>query len=115
MISSAVRRKRKLKVIMGAGSSVSCGMPSVAEINELMKSWSAETFDPLAFPDGSLGSGVFADLWACIQEYYELNPRLHLGIAPNYEKVLGEMIALGSWVTPPPFGNSLAQAVVNAQ
>jgi hypothetical protein len=30
---------------------------------------------------------------------------------PNFEKALGEMIALAHWMTPPPYGNALRQMV----
>ena len=34
--------KKKLLMILGAGSSHGQGMPSVADINDRMKAWSAE-------------------------------------------------------------------------
>ena len=37
-----LRSKPRLLVILGAGSSIPCGMPSVSEIDELMKRWSRE-------------------------------------------------------------------------
>ena len=33
--------KPRLLVILGAGSSIPCGMPSVGDIDELMKRWSS--------------------------------------------------------------------------
>ena len=48
----------------------------------------------------------FADHMA--ESYYGRN---HYCIRPNYEMVLGEMTALASWVSPPPFGNPLIRTL----
>ena len=37
-----LQSKPKLLVILGAGSSIPCGMPPVGKIDELMKRWSQE-------------------------------------------------------------------------
>lgn len=34
--------KKKLLIILGAGSSIDCGMPSVSDIDTKMRIWSAE-------------------------------------------------------------------------
>jgi hypothetical protein len=102
--------KKKLLIILGAGSSISCGMPSVKELDERMRRWGEEWKDNTKVPYGT-GNDVFNPLWNCIEDYYKDNPRPHLGIQSNYEKTLGEMIALASWVTPSPFGNTLYKAV----
>jgi SIR2-like protein len=99
--------KPKLLVILGAGSSIPCGMPSVSDINEQMKAWSREC-KPTAEPAGGAGTGVFNDLWEIVEGYYRSN---HYGIGANYERVLSEMTALASWLTPSPFGNALRAAV----
>ena len=99
--------KPKLLVILGAGSSISCGMPSVGNINERMKDWSRE-WKPTTGLSGDAGTGVFNDLWEIVEGYYRSN---HYGIGANYERVLGEMTALASWLTPSPFGNALRAAV----
>lgn len=105
------RTKRKLLIVLGAGSSLSCGMPSTGDIDLLMRDWSSAWSAPPVYPVGSIGRGVFSDLWEVIADYQSQNPQPHLGIGVNYERVLGEMVALASWATPSPFGNALRNAV----
>jgi len=38
--------KKKLLVILGAGSSVPCGMPSFADLDTKMKEWCRERREP---------------------------------------------------------------------
>jgi hypothetical protein len=106
-------RKRRLLIILGAGSSMPCGMPGVAVIDDEMKAWSREWKNEPEFPKGT-GRGIFNDLWEIVESYYRQNSRPQLGIRVNYERILGEMTALASWVTPSPFGNSLQMAVQNS-
>jgi hypothetical protein len=112
-MSIAARRKKKLLVLLGAGSSTPCGMPSVADLDAQMKTWSPQWTHLPTFPEGAAGNGVFNDLWALLEKYMQQNPRLQLGLRMNFERVLGEMTSLASWVTPSPFGNALREAVVN--
>ncbi len=99
------RNKPKLLVVLGAGSSIPCEMPSVAEIDKLMGSWSQGRA-----PEGSVDSesDVFNILWQASKCYYGTN---HYGIGPNYERVLGDMTMLASWLSSPPFGIPLIGAV----
>jgi hypothetical protein len=76
-----------------------------------MKTWSAQWSDPPAVPAGSIGRGVFNDLWDVVAAYRDENPQRQLNLPLNYERVLGEMVALASWMTPSPFGNALRRAV----
>ncbi len=99
--------KSKLLVILGAGSSSDCGMPSVCDINERMKGWSREC-EPTTGLSGDSGRGIFNVLWKIVEAYYGSN---HYNIGANYERILGEMTALASWLTPSPFGNVLRAAV----
>jgi len=99
--------KPKLLIILGAGSSIPCGLPSVGDINEQMKDWS-RNWRPAIGLIGVAGRGVFNDLWELVEGYYRSN---HYGIDANYERVLGEMTALASWLAPSPFGNALRAAV----
>lgn len=99
--------KPKLLVILGAGSSIPCGMPSVGDINDQMKVWSRE-WRPTTGVSGDAGTDVFNELWEIVEGYYRSN---HYGIRPNYERVLSEMTALASWLTPSPFGNAFRAAV----
>jgi hypothetical protein len=111
MSASSTPPKRKLLVILGAGSSVPCGIPGVVDLNARMKEWSSQWSDPPPFPPGSIGEGVFNDLWKFVDSYMQRNPRPQLGLQLNFERVLGEMISLASWTTPSPFGNPLQAAL----
>lgn len=102
--------KRKLLIVLGAGSSIPCGMPTLTQLDEKMKTWSGEWRDEPALPHGT-ERGIFNDLWEIVDEYYRQNNRPRLGLRANFEKILGEMTALASWVTPSPFGNALVAAV----
>ena len=97
--SKGHQSKPKLLVILGAGSSIPCGMPSVGEIDKLMRRWARE-WKPEPHVDSDVD--VFNVLWEMAESYYGLN---NYCIRPNYEMVLGEMTALASWVSPSPFGN----------
>ena len=99
--SNGEQRKPRLLVILGAGSSISCGMPSVREIDKSMRRWARE-WKPEPPVDSE--TDVFNLLWDMAESYYGGN---RYCIRPNYEMVLGEMTALASWVSPPPFGNPL--------
>lgn len=103
--------KRKLLVILGAGSSVSCGMPTVSDISTRMKEWSRAWTEQPIFPKGAAGEGVFNDLWSFCETYYKRSPRPELRLQLNFEKILGEMSALAAWVTPSPFGTALRSAL----
>ena len=100
-----LQTKPRLLIILGAGSSIPCGMPSVGDVDELMKRWSS---------DGELGPSVdsegevFNVLWKASERYYQSN---HYGIRPNYERILGEMTSLASWLSPPPFGNPTIESI----
>ena len=97
--------RRKLLVLLGAGSSVPYGMPSVGKIDELMKRWSS-AWKP--YQSEHSKADVFNILWEMSERYYAAN---HYGIRPNYERVLGEMTELASWLSPPPFGNPIIEAI----
>ena len=95
----------KLLVLLGAGSSIPYGMPSVGKVDELMKRWSSE-WEPS--PSECSNVDVFKVLWETSERYYAAND---YGIRPNYERVLGEMTALANWLSPPPFGNPTIEAL----
>ena len=115
MSANSRRSKRKLLVLLGAGTSIPCGMPSVSDIDNKMRLWSPTWENRPEFPLGSIGEGIFNNLWRMIGEYYQRDPQPQRGIRLNYEKVLGEMIALASWVTPSPSGSALHQVVRDAR
>ena len=80
-------------------------MPSVSQLDELMKGWAREWT-----PEPPVGSDcdAFGVLWETSERYYGSN---HYNIRPNYERVLGEMTALASWLSPRPFGNPFIEAI----
>jgi hypothetical protein len=101
-VASKSGMKKKLLVILGAGSSIPCNMPSVACLDGKMQNWGQAWATAHGSPD------YFAALWQDIETYYRSGkhrppPRV------NFEKVLGEMIALSHWMTPPPQGDTLRQ------
>ena len=51
---------------------------------------------------------MFNIFWDACKRYYGSN---HYGIGPNYECVLGEMTALASWLSPPPFGTPTLEVI----
>jgi hypothetical protein len=92
--------KKKLLVILGAGSSIPRGMPSVTTVDRLMKQWGADWAASRGFPD------YFDALWRSVEAYFHAgNSGLHPSL--NFEKVLGEMVALAHWMTPAPWGETL--------
>lgn len=99
---------KKLLVILGAGSSLDQGMPSVTDIDNCMKVWGTEWMnsDP-ALPDAD---NYFEKLWRGAETYYRSNSP-SFGMRPNFEKILGDMVALANWMQPAPFGNTLRQIV----
>jgi hypothetical protein len=92
--------KKKLLVILGAGSSIPSGMPSVGDLDKEMRVWSALWADEHALPD------YFGSLWENVRQYYSAGDRRRRP-DPNFEKILGEMIALSHWMTPAPWGDTL--------
>ena len=92
--------KKKLLVILGAGSSVSCGMPSVKDLDGHVQGWGLEWASARHFQN------YFGELWKAVETYYSAG-KSSLRPAINYEKCLGEMIALAHWMEPAPWGNTL--------
>lgn len=78
--------KKKLLVILGAGSSISCGIPSVPMIENKMKelgqAWKAQICNG---PGGAV-SDIFNELWDIIEGCYG-NHSQHHGSPVNFEKV----------------------------
>ena len=70
-----------------------------------MKKWGQEWAreHPLHIEDD-----VFNVLWKSSSRYYRSN---HYGIRPNFERILGEMTTLASWLTPTPFGNPILEVI----
>lgn len=108
-------KRKKLLVVLGAGSSVPLGMPLVSDLDKLMKRWAQEwatgrwggQWDmPHGFPNH------FDALWRAAEEYYLTSPA---GPRPavNFEMVLGDMVALAHWMEPSPWGDRLRQVTCN--
>ncbi|MHB1957541.1 MAG: SIR2 family protein [Acidobacteriaceae bacterium] len=90
--------KKKLLIILGAGSSSAVGLPSVKCLDRHMAQWAkCGTTDH------------FRELWQSAETYYERGPT---GTRPalNFEKVLGDIVAMAHWMEPPPWGDTLRQA-----
>jgi hypothetical protein len=97
--------KKKLLIILGSGSSIPLGMPSVVDLDEQMAGWAREW---AAQPNH--GHNYFETLRQSINDYY--GSRVCTTCPPvNFEKILGEMLALSHWMTPSPWGDTLRQAV----
>src|ERR1017187_10384167 len=94
--------KKKLLVVLGAGSSIARGMPSVSELDGCMSQWGREWAKSNGFPD------YYDSLARAVDIYYRSGAS---GLRPivNFEKVLGEMVALAHWMEPAPWGDTLRQ------
>jgi hypothetical protein len=96
----------KLLIILGSGSSIPLGMPSVTALEEQMSAWAREWAAEQPQP----GHDYFELLRHSVRDYYR--SRVFTPCPPvNFEKVLGEMLALSHWMTPSPWGDTLRQAV----
>ncbi len=70
-----------------------------------MQQWSQEwTPEPPVECQGE----VFRALWEASKRYYGSN---RYGVRPNFERILGEMTSLASWLSPSPFGNPIVEAI----
>jgi hypothetical protein len=107
--------KKKLLIILGAGSSQSLGLPSVRSLGQSMKIWSQEWREQPE-PEIRNSENFFDRLWDAAERYYRsskrsMNPKLQPQV--TYEKVLGEMLSLAHWMVPAPYGTSLRQIACN--
>jgi SIR2-like domain len=105
--------KRKLLVILGAGSSKPLGMPLVPDLDQLMKDWAK------AWTTGQWESkwnpfhsfyDHFGTLWNAMEEYYGAAAS-GAPVLPNFENVLGYMMTLAHSMEPPPWGDPLVQRI----
>ena len=98
--------KKKLLVILGAGSWIARGMPSVPALDQHMRQWGRDWASLHGFPD------YYEALGREIETYYQSGPS---GLRPslNFEKILGDMLALSHWMMPAPWGDTLRQVVCN--
>jgi len=94
--------KKKLLVILGAGSSADQGFPIASELDGEVRQWARDYISRLGpDPIESLTAQTHADyfnlLWSNRENYAaDLSPELKSftepRTAPNYERVLGEVL-----------------------
>jgi hypothetical protein len=106
-------RKKQLLVILGAGSSLPLGMPSVGLLGEAMRDWSGNWLNDKD-ASGPASESCFVKVRDSIERYYQssdrlLNPESQPQV--SFEKALGDMLALAHWVMPAPYGTTLRQIV----
>ena len=104
--------KKKLLVILGAGSSVELGMPSVGKLNCLMLLWAARWAKQENRPN------YYGKLWKTQQGHARNIPE-HDWLAkewatPNYERCLGGLLDLWNAAQPPPWNAPFDQAFCRA-
>lgn len=116
--------KRKLLVILGAGSSVEQDFPTTEELDDEVKKWALdfvtkmepETIDAYTT---RTHADYFALLWTNRENYCaDLDPGLR-AIAeprtkPNYERVLGDLHALMNGVLSKPYGDPILKWIPKA-
>jgi SIR2-like domain len=104
--------KRKLLIVLGAGSSLNQHMPSVDMIGDQMKIWSDDWFrSDIAIPPVD---NYFLEAWTNANFYFQ-QPFLSYRVHPNFERVLGDMISLAHWMAPAPMGNPLRRMISGDQ
>ena len=79
--------KKKLLIILGAGSSLSCGFPSVADLDFLMDGWSESG-------QRRILSRIIIKHWGQEARAYYASGKTGLRPALNFEKVLGDLVAV---------------------
>ena len=103
--------KKKLLIILGAGSSVELGMPSVGELDRSMRQWAREQADEKKSPD------FFGLLWEIRRLYAAEIPaddqRGTEYSQPNYERCLGDMVSLLNAFLPPPVADPLQHSLLS--
>lgn len=103
MGSEPIIPKKKLLFILGAGSSISLKLPSVSDLDKRMNTWSSE------WSRTNNCSDYYCKLWNSVEAYYQAEHKPALRRRPNFEIVLGQVMALANWMVPAPFGNPFRQ------
>jgi SIR2-like domain len=98
--------KKKLLIVLGAGSSVEMKMPSVGAIDQLMLDWST------AWASSHAPSDYYRHVWDVVKGYLS-SGSVPSAPAINFERALGELFALANWLSPAPFGNALKPIVAS--
>lgn len=107
LVQTLNQMKKKLLIVLGAGSSVETKMPSVGDIDNLMQGWSA------AWASKNGLSDYYLSVWNAINTYLTSGGTAS-GPPINFERALGELFALAHWLSPAPFGNALTSVVPGA-
>ncbi|MPS67222.1 MAG: hypothetical protein E2586_01820 [Novosphingobium sp.] len=102
--SGSTSSKRRLLMILGAGSSVPCGMPSVATIDNLMKGWAKSYARATGAPD------YFAQAWEALEQHSRHGFAWDRQVV-TFERVLSDLVALMHWLRPPPAGGALRSLI----
>ena len=97
-----IDNRPKLLVVLGAGSSIGIGMPSVGDLDHCMRRWAEEWTRVRGDPN-------YYALVERAAEAYALSGSASLRPPVNFERVLADLAALAQWMTPAPFGTSLRQ------
>lgn len=98
--------KKRLLMILGAGSSLECGMPSTSDLSKAMLTWSDELADQQRIPN------YFRQIWDCLVQHLK-GGFADKNTIPDFERALNDLIALMHWVRPPPEGGVLRALVTN--
>ena len=100
--------KKKLLVILGAGSSLGCGMPSVSSLESLFDRWAADWASNHRF------SNHYLNVKELVTRYYSEGP-IRLRPSLNFEMLLGQMTAFSHWMTPSPLGDPLREVACRGE
>ena len=105
--------KKKLLVILGAGSSVEQGFPTVVDLNCEVASWATNYASTKGLPD------YYDLLWKNRANYCsglpnELKEIVEHRTSPNYERVLGDLQTLMNGVLAAPYGDPLLRWITKA-
>jgi len=99
-----MRTRKRLLLILGAGSSLDCGMPSVGAIDDLMRWWAQSYAARVGSAD------YFALAWEALERRSAQGFRS--GRSPvNFERALSDLVALMHWLRPSPEGSALRHLV----
>lgn len=85
-------KKKKLMVIVGAGSSIELGMPSVNQVDELFCDWAKEHYSLAHDKNNSLYSYIRDE----VNRHYSLNPKKGLRKETNFEEILYVLLQLSA-------------------
>jgi hypothetical protein len=94
--------KKKLLILLGAGSSVPLRMPSVSDLGKSMAGWAQNWSAEHRCQD------YYGALAKSLTDYYTA-AKASIRPDANFERILGNMAALYYWMTPSPSGNALRE------